>query len=147
MSIKISGALRDSLLVTGSLRSAINGFYIRIYNGTPPTLPEDALSGNTLLCTITNNGTATGLTFESSVTDGMLLKTGSEVWSGTCVADGTATFYRLVSSSDTGASSSSAVRVQGTVGVAGADLNVTSTSFVTDDEKRVDFYAIGMLTS
>jgi hypothetical protein len=147
MSIQISGALRDSLLVSGSLRSAINGFYIRIYNGTPPTLPEDSVAGNVLLCTITNNGSATGLTFETSVTDGMLTKTASEVWSGTCGATGTATFYRLVSSSDTGLSSSSAIRVQGSVGVAGADLNVTSASFVTDDIKRIDYYAIGMLTS
>ena len=147
MSIQISGALRDSLLVTGSLRSAVNGFILKIYNGTIPSLPEDSVAGNVLLCTISNDDSGIGLTFETAVTDGMLLKTGSEVWSGTCAATGTATFYRLVATGDTGGSSSSAVRVQGTVGIAGADLNVTSTSFETGDLKRVDYYAIGMLTS
>lgn len=147
MSIKISGALRDHLLVTGSLTGALTGMIIRIYAGTEPTLPEDSISGNTLLCIISDNKTGTGLSFESSAINGMLTKEGSQVWAGDCIADGTATFYRLSGTGDTGGSSPSEKRVQGTVGLAGADLNVTTTSFVTDDEKRIDYYSIGMLVS
>jgi hypothetical protein len=133
-------------MITGALRTALTDYVIRIYGGTVPTLPEDSIAGNTLLCTISDDDTGAGLDFEAAVTNGLLTKEGSQVWSGTCVADGTATFYRLVDSTDTGASSSSFRRVQGTVGLAGADLNVTNTSFVTDEEKRIDYFSIGMLT-
>jgi hypothetical protein len=147
MSIKISGALRDHLLVTGSLTGALTGMVIRIYAGTEPTLPEDSVSGNTLLCVISDNKTGSGLDFEATVSNGMLTKEGSQVWAGDCIDDGTATFYRLSGTGDTGGSSAVEKRVQGTVGIAGADLNVVSTSFVTDEEKRIDYYSIGMLVS
>lgn len=147
MSIKITGALRDHLLVTGSLTGALTGMIIRIYGGTVPSLPEDSISGNTLLCTISDNKTGSGLDFEAAAYNGLLTKEGSQVWAGDCAADGTATFYRLSGTGDTGGSSISEKRVQGTVGTAGADLNVTNTSFVTDEEKRIDYYSIGMLVS
>jgi archaellin len=77
----------------------------------------------------------------------MLTKAAAGVWTGNCVASGTATFYRLGAVSDTSAASSVALRIQGTVGLAGADLNVTSTTFTNGEEKRIDYYVIGMLTS
>jgi hypothetical protein len=145
MSIQITGALRDHLLVTDSLTGALTGMIIRIYGGTVPSLPEDSISGNTLLCTISNNKTGTGLEFEATAYNGLLTKKGAQVWAGDCATDGTATFYRLSGTGDTGGLSLSEKRVQGTVGSAGADLNVTSVSFIEDEEKRIDYYSIGML--
>jgi hypothetical protein len=77
----------------------------------------------------------------------MLAKQAAAVWSGPCVATGTATFYRLQAIADTTAASTTAHRIQGTVGVAGADLNVTSDYFVSSETKRIDYFVIGMLTS
>jgi hypothetical protein len=147
MSIQISGALRDHLLATGSLYGAVNGMLIRIYSGTVPASPETDATGNTLLCTISTSSSGTGLAFEATPANGMLTKASAGVWTGNCVATGTATFYRLGAVSDTAAASSVALRIQGTVGLAGADLNVTSTTFTNGEEKRIDYYVIGMLTS
>lgn len=147
MSIKITGALRDHMLVDGSLYAAVTGMVIRIYSGSVPTNPEDDTSGNTLLVTISTNGAGTGLAFEAAAANGMLTKAAAAVWSGTCAATGTATFYRLMAIADAGGSSSTAHRVQGTVGVAGADLNVTNDYFSVSEVKRIDYYVIGMLTS
>lgn len=147
MAIKISGALRDHLLATGSLYAAVNGMVIRIYGGAVPATPEADASGNTLLCTISTNSLGTGLAFETAPVNGMLSKAAAGIWSGDAVADGTATFYRLGALSDTAAASTTAKRIQGTVGLAGADLNVTDVEFVTAEEKRIDYFVIGMLTS
>jgi hypothetical protein len=147
MSIQISGALRDHLLATGSLYGAVNGMLIRIYAGAVPASPETDATGNTLLCTISTSSSGTGLAFEATPANGMLTKAAAGVWTGNCVASGTATFYRLGAVSDTSAASSVALRIQGTVGLAGADLNVTSTTFTNGEEKRIDYYVIGMLTS
>lgn len=146
MAIKISGALRDHLLVDGSLYAALNGMVIRIYGGSVPASPEDDCSGNTLLVTISTNSTGTGLAFETTASNGMLTKQAAAVWSGNCVATGTATFYRLQAIADTTAASTTAHRVQGAVGVAGADLNVTNDYFVNADPKRIDYFVVGMLT-
>jgi hypothetical protein len=147
MSIQISTALRDHLLATGSLYNAVNGMLIRIYSGTVPASPEADATGNTLLCTISTSSSGTGLQFESAPVSGMLSKAAAGVWTGNCVASGTATFYRLGAVADTAAASTTAKRIQGTVGLAGADLNVTSTTFTNGEEKRIDYFVVGMLTS
>jgi hypothetical protein len=146
MAIKISSGLRDHILATGSLRAAINGMVMRIYSGAVPAGPESDATGNTLLCTISTSGLGGGLQFEASPANGLLPKASADVWSGTCGATGTASFYRLVETGDTNGSSTSAKRVQGTVGLAGADLNVVNTTFTSSEEKRIDYYVIGMLT-
>lgn len=150
MSIQISGALRDYLLDTGSLYSALtsgSGSLLFIFGGTPPANPESSASGNPLLCVISNNSTGTMLTFESTASSGVLSKEAAGIWTGNCVATGTATFYRLAPLADTHGASTTLRRIQGTVGLAGADLNVTSTSFISGEEKRIDYYVLGMLTS
>lgn len=147
MSIKITGALRDHMLTDGSLYDSVNGMIIKIYAGSVPTNPEDDSSGNTLLVTISTNGGGTGLAFEATAQNGMLTKESAAVWSGTCVATGTATFYRLQAIADAGGTSTTAHRIQGTVGVAGADLNVTTDYFTTSEVKRIDYFVVGMLTS
>lgn len=147
MAIQISTTLRDNLLDTGSLYSQINGMLIRIYAGTVPASPESDATGNTLLCTISTESLGTGLQFESTAVNGMLSKAAAGIWTGDCVATGTATFYRLGAISDTAAASTTTVRIQGTVGLAGADLNVTNTTFTNGEEKRIDYFVVGMLTS
>lgn len=116
MTLKISTGLRNAVLVTGSLRSRVNGKIIRIYGGSVPATANAALGGATLLCTVSVGGTGTGVTFEATPVDGALVKTAAETWSGTNVATGTATFWRLVDTGDDGTLSTSAERVQGTFG-------------------------------
>lgn len=90
---------------------------IKIYSGTEPATPETALSGNTLLATLTFGGTAFGGAASGVITANAITSDSS------ADATGTATFFRATKSDDT-------VMWQGTVGTSGADLNLATTSIV-----------------
>lgn len=148
MAFKISTGLRDYLLATGALTAAMNGGVIRIYgnDAAAPTSPDDAVGSATLLVTISNNGGGTGINFDTSPVDGVIVKAPAETWKGEIVATGTAAFYRFSSLSDTGAASTTERRLQGTVGLpaSGADMWFSSVSFVSGNEKQLDYFAVGM---
>lgn len=145
MAIKASTGLRNKLLDTNPLRTALASGFIKIYSGTVPASADEAISGgNTLLCTISVNSAGTGLTFEAAAVNGTIVKNASEVWSGTNVATGTATFYRHVTASDTGALSTSESRIQGEVGLAGTDMVLSSTSLTSGATQTIDYYAINL---
>jgi hypothetical protein len=147
MAFKFSTGFRDAVMSTGSVKAALTGGSIKVYSGTPPSTADAALSGNTLLCTITDNGGAGGLSFETASVDGTLQKLASQTWKGTNAATGTASFFRFVATGDTGASSTTQVRVQGGIGVAGNDMNLASTSLVATEEQVIDYFAIAFPTA
>jgi hypothetical protein len=146
MAIQISTGLRNHVLVTGSLRSALAGGYIRIYSGTPPATADAALSGNTLLVQIGNGDSNTGLNLATSATNGVVQKAGAETWTGTNAATGTATFFRHVASTDTGALSTTEPRIQGSVGTIGTDMELNSTALTSGATQTLDFYQITLPT-
>lgn len=146
MTLKASTGLRNKLLDTGSLRSILDLGSLKMYSGTVPASADDALGSATLLTTITNDSTATGLTMDAAAVAGVLAKASAEVWSGVNVASGTATFYRHVAVGDTGVSSTTQARVQGTIALAGADMNLTSTTLANGATQTVDFYTLNLPT-
>lgn len=153
MAIKTSTGLRNKMLVTGSFKSLMDGGKILIYGGASsaviPVSADDSATGlgATLLSTITVGSGATGLTFATTAVGGVVTKTTSETWSGNNVATGTAQFYRLVSSTDTGASSTTDARVQGTISTAGADLNLSSVSLTNGSPQTIDFFSMALPTA
>jgi hypothetical protein len=98
----------------------LNGGTIKIYAGTAPAL-NAALSGQTLLATLTFSATAFAT---STAASGTVTATANAITSGTAAATGTAGFCVLEDSS-------SGVKVVGTVGTSGANLNLSSTSIVS----------------
>lgn len=141
---KLSTGLRTAMLGSGSLKSVLDGGKIMIYDGTAPATADAAPAG-TLLCTITNNSTATGITFGTAAA-GVIQKASAEVWSGANAASGTARYYRHVGSADTGAVSTTEPRIQGTIGVTGEDLNLTSTTLSSGATQTIDFYSVSLPT-
>lgn len=139
MAVKISTGLANALLGSQGVDEALNLGFIKIYAGTVPATADAALGGATLLVTISNNSSGTGLTLGTPAA-GVLSKTPGEVWSGVNVAGGAPTFYRWEMTGDTGAASTTEVRVQGTVAVAGADLNMTNATFTISATETVDVY-------
>jgi hypothetical protein len=95
--------------------------------------------------TISDNGGSGGLNFDSTPVNGVLQKDSSQTWSGTAVASGTATFFRWEMSGDTGNSSTTAIRVQGSVGLIGADLNLASTNITSVSVIVIASYNIGLV--
>lgn len=144
MALKFSTGLRAGLMVTGSLKSMLDGGSIKVYAGAVPASADAAIGSAVLLCDINVKTTAAGLTFEATAPSGVLTKNLSEEWESNNVATGDATFFRFVKSSDTGTSSTSQVRIQGTVGLAGADMQISNTSLVLGAPQKIEYFNVAM---
>ena len=143
MSIKVSTGLRDALLGTDNLKAIFDaGSEIRIYSGAVPADADAAIGGAVLLVTIKNG--VSGITFDAAASGGVLAKNPAETWSGTNVASGAPSFYRHVLTADTGALSTTAPRYQGTVGIGGGDMNLTSTSLTSGATQTLDYHAVAL---
>ncbi len=142
MSVKVSTGLRNALLDSSGLKAILDGGFLDIYSGAVPASADAAISGATLLCRVSNGGS--GLTFDDAAVGGVLSKNASEVWQGLNVASGTAAFFRFVTAADTGAASDSEPRIQGTVGVLGADLNISNTSLTVSAPQAVQFFYVAL---
>lgn len=142
MTISTSTGLRASMLLGPGVKPTLDGGEIRIYAGITPASADDGLGAATLLSTVKLDGT-TGLTFDDS-TAGLLKIPASANWFGTNSATGVATFYRICLPSDTGSASTTAPRVQGSVGVVGADLNLDTVSLVSGLETPIRSFNIGI---
>jgi hypothetical protein len=141
MSLQASTGLRGALL--SALKTSLDGGKLLIFSGSKPANADAAIGSATLLCTITDNDTGGGLTFDTGPSNGIIVKLPSQSWRGTNVASGVATFYRHVASGDDGISSASEPRLQGTVGVSGTDLNLTGGTTLTQGiVTPVDTYSI-----
>lgn len=142
--MKYSTGLRNHILAVGSLKSALDGGFIRIYSGPAPAtadaeLPVDA----SLLCTITVSGNGTtGLSLESSAASGEIQKAPAEEWKGTAAASGLATFFRFSPAGDSGDESSVINRIQGTVARAGGDMNLANPTLVENAEQKIDYFIV-----
>lgn len=145
MAYKTSTGLRNYMLVTGSLKAALAGGFLKLYAGIEPATADDASTG-TLLCTIGLNNTGAGVTLDTAVADGVVGKVVADVWSGACVASGTAGYYRHVGSADTGAASTTEPRIQGRIATTGAEMNLSSVALVNAAIQAVDYYTINLPT-
>lgn len=149
MTIKSSQGIRNKILDTGSLKSRLALGFIKIYSGTEPTTADAAVTG-VLLSTISVSGAGTGLSLDTAASAGVLAKLTGQAWSGAIVATGTAGYYRFSAAGDTGVSSATEERIQGSVGLAGADLNLSSVALVTNaavTAQVIDYYVITLPTA
>ena len=90
---------------------------IKLYSGTQPANANTAISSQTLLVSLSIAGSF-GTDSNGTITIG-------SVTSGTAVATGTASFFRIFKSDGT------TVVMDGSVGTASADMILNSTSIVT----------------
>jgi len=142
---KLSTGLRQSLLT--AYKTAFNDGVIGIYAGQAPANPKDAETG-TLLAWITQNGNAftpgqpdNGLSFDAITNEAaqsVLAKSAAEVWQGTGLATGQAGYFRFYDNSRVTGESSVAVRFQGTVGTANADMILGSVNIKAGVPVTVD---------
>lgn len=133
MALRISEGLANAILLAG-FKPSMDSCFIDIYTGTQPTAANDAVPVTaTKLLTISNNGGGTGVTFDTVATLGAIGKNPAETWSGTAIATGTAGWFRVRKSGDTGAASTTALRIDGAIGSTsgemqlGSDLQITAT--------------------
>jgi hypothetical protein len=114
--LKYSNGTRNAQQ-NGLITYAGTGALINIYAGAQPANANTALSGQTLLVTLTVSG--------SFGTDSNGTITVSTVTNGTAVATGTASFFRITKSDTT------TVVMDGSVATSDADLVLNNTSIAT----------------
>lgn len=142
--LKISTGLRNAMLDTATLRTALGNGFVKIYSGAAPGSADAAVTG-TLLCVISDDTTGVGISLAPAA-GGSIAKTPTEVWAGNNVASGTAGYYRHVASTDTGTASITEPRVQGAIATSGSELNLTSVVLSNGATQTVDFYSITLPT-
>jgi len=127
-----------------ALIDAFSTMEMRIYDdsGVVPTNPGDAIGSAVLLAVITVDDDDTPVTFEAAAS-GLIQKATDEEWIGTFVASGTKSFYRIVEQDDADDADTTKPRIQGEIGLLGADLNVSSLSAVIGEEQRIDSFIVG----
>ena len=144
MAAQITTGARNYVLGTGSLKTALNLGFIKIYTGTAPATADAAVTG-TLLTTISVSSGDTGVTL-GTASAGSIPKNSGEIWSGLNVATGTAGYFRFVAAGDDGTSSTTQVRIQGLVATSGADLNLSSVNLTSGGTQTVDSGSITLPT-
>lgn len=141
MAFKHSTGLRNGMMGSQGFKALMDGGRVRIYAGTEPATADAALGGATLLNELTVNGDgSTNLTFAAPA-NAVITKASGEVWSGTSVATGVATFFRYVKPADAGGASTTDLRIQGTVAALGADMNLSSTSFTSGTPFTLNYFS------
>ena len=150
MTIRLSTGMRNALLLggsTGGVSGALGSGFLYLYDGTQPASADTGASGTLLgKVTVDDDGT-TGLTFDAP-SAGVLAKAAAENWKFHGLASGNVGWFRFSEASDTPTSTSTtAKRIDGLVGTAGADANITNTAVVSAAVSTVDDWSFTMPAS
>jgi hypothetical protein len=142
--MKRSTGFRDYLLATGSAKNALANTVVDIFGGAEPVSADSALGAAVHLCRITVDGLGTAITMNNTSSQGQLTKNTNEVWRGSILASGTPSFFRQTLPGDAGDASSTAIRIQGSVGIIGTDLQFSDIDFLEGDERKINFYVVAI---
>jgi len=145
MAQRQSTGLCNYVLDTGSLKAAFPDMRIRVYSGVVPASADAAIGSATLLNEVKYSGG--DLSFDAAAAGGVLLKNAGETWVGTNTTGGTASFYRVVNAADDGTLSTVFKRLQGTIGVGGADMNVGLTALTSGSTFTLNYFSQSMIPS
>ena len=143
---KFSTGLRNGMLSGLSLKAALDGGSLRLFSGPVPATADAAATGTVLMSlTVGGNGT-TGLTFGSAA-NGVISKSEAEVWATSAVGtSGTISYFRFVSSTDSGGNSTTEARIQGTAGIVGTDLVLTRTEVTAGQPWTLNYFNVALPT-
>ena len=122
-SASIKNAQQDSITTKLGTSAVLN-----IYSGSQPASPDTAITSQVLLASLTCSASA----FAAAASGGVLTANAISNGTGTAGAGAgtTATWYRLTSSGGV-------AHIDGTVGISGADLNLTNTNIAQNQTVSV----------
>ena len=122
----------------------LNGI-IHIYSGSQPADADSDETGTKLLEVTVGSGAFTpgspgnGLEIDAPISGKIGIKA-DETWSGVGLAEGTAGWFRFYDNKEQTGTLGSAVRLDGSCGVSGAQLNMSSTSVTVGATTTVDSF-------
>ena len=147
MALRFSTALRNATIGTVGMAGALSTGVIEIYTGAQPASANDPVTG-TLLGTVTLNGAAftpgsatNGLTFAAAA-DGAVAKSATN-WQFTGLANGSAGWFRFKGNAvDAGGSSTTLVRLDGSIATSGGDMTIGNINVTTGAPNTVDQFVL-----
>ena len=147
MALRFSTALRNATIGTVGMAGALSTGVIEIYTGAQPATANDPVTG-TLLGTVTLNGAAftpgsatNGLTFATAA-NGAVSKSATN-WQFTGLATGSAGWFRFKGNAvDAGGSSTTAVRLDGSIATSGGDMTIGNINVTTGAPNTVDQFVL-----
>ena len=131
MAIGLSTGAANLLLDSG-IGAAFDGAndILEIRNGTRPASADDVPTG-----TVLADFTLVADSFAAAAAGTIV---GATPWTeASAPAAGTATWFRLKQSTDTGVSSTTEVRIDGNVAASGSDLNLSTTTIAIADQVTI----------
>lgn len=145
MTVRLSTRTRTNLAGTTGFGATFANGVIDIYSGTQPASADAAITGTLLGRVTLNSGAFTagsptnGLTFAAAA-DGAVSKSG--VWSFNGVAAGTAGWFRLKGNAlDNDGVSTTLPRLDGSIAVSGADMNLSNISISVSSPNTIDSFS------
>ena len=147
MALRFSTALRNASIGTVGTAGALSTGVIEIYTGAQPATANDPVTG-TLLGTVTLNGAAftpgsatNGLTFAAAA-NGAVSKSAT-AWQFTGLANGTAGWFRFKgNASDAGGTSTTAIRLDGSIATSGGDMTIGNLSITVGAPNTIDQFTL-----
>jgi hypothetical protein len=146
MTVRISTGLRNAIAGSTGFSAALLHGVIDIYSGPQPLTADSAAAGVLLGQVSVDAGAFTpgsptnGLTFDAPAA-GTISKAAAENWKFTGLANGTAGWFRFKgNATDNDLASTTLVRMDGTCGTTGADLNLSNLSIVTGSPNTIDAF-------
>lgn len=142
--VRLSTGLRNNLAGTTGFATTFANGIIEVRTGTQPSSADAAVTGTLLGVVTLNSGAFTagqpnnGLTFAAPA-NGAVSKSG--VWSFMGLANGTAGWFRLKANAlDNDALSTTLPRLDGSIAVSGADLNLSNIAIAIGAPSTIDSF-------
>lgn len=144
--MKLSTGLRNKLAGVTGFGTTFNDGVIYVYSGPPPLNADAAVTG-VLLGIITVDGgvfvfgaPGNGLGFDAPVA-GVVSKAAAEAWKFTGLAAGVAGWFRLMANAvDNLGVSAVLPRLDGTIAVSGADMNLSNINVAVGAPNTIDVF-------
>jgi hypothetical protein len=156
MALRLSTGIRTAMLSaggigtggTGGLKTLLDGGVMDIFTGSQPTSADYVETGTKLVRISSTSGTRVfngaegtdGLRFGTAAA-GVLPRT-NPAWTGVVSVAGVAGWFRLYGTASTSGTSATSWRIDGAVGVSGADLNLSHTDLVVDSVLTISTFNI-----
>lgn len=146
MTVRLSTGLRNKMLdggVAGGIKAGLTLGFINIYSGPQPLTADTGATG-TLLGTASVDAGGVGLTFDAAAA-GVIAKAAAETWKFLGLAAGTAGWFRFYEPTDTPTAVSAVkARLDGSIAVSGADMNLSNISIAVGAPNTIDVFQFTM---
>ncbi len=146
MTVRLSTGLRNMMAGSVGFTGAFDNGVIYIYSGSQPLSADNAVSG-TLLGIVSVDalpfsfGSPTNALGWDAPVSGVVAKAAAEDWRFEGITNGTAGWFRLMgNTSDSLGSSTTLARMDGSIGTANADMNLSNITITTAAPNTIDVF-------